>query len=375
MYENHDITAEGEEGALYALKQRERIRRIRLSMPTSNLQKLVAAIDEEYPILEYLVILFQSEEHDRILVLPETLQAPHLCHLALIGFTVPIGSRLLTISVGLVTLFLGMAHPSTYFHPNALLRWLLFMPQLQVLAIGFSSPIPNRDVDRRLIHTPINPVTLPNLHFFWFRGVSSYLEAFVPWITTPRLRKLEIAFFNQLTFSVPSLLQFMNTAENLKLESANFVFSYENVDVEVYPRDEAETYALSMTVLCRHLDWQVSSVAQISNSLSQMFSAVEHLTLEHSVRTLSSEEHDVVDRIEWHKFLRTFSNVKTLRITKGLVEELSRSLQLEGGELALELLPELQELTYSGSGEAGDAFTSFIDARQNAGRPVTVVHS
>jgi hypothetical protein len=45
---------------------------------------------------------------------------------------------------------------------------------------------------------------------------------------------------------------------------------------------------------------------------------------------------------------------------------------LEDGELPLELLPELQELTHSGSGNTGDAFTSFIDARQNAGRPVTL---
>ena len=39
----------------------------------------------------------------------------------------------------------------------------------------------------------------------------------------------------------------------------------------------------------------------------------------------------------------------------------------------MELLPELQEFTYSGSDDIGDAFTSFIDARRNAGRPVTLV--
>jgi hypothetical protein len=65
--------------------------------------------------------------------------------------------------------------------------------------------------------------------------------------------------------------------------------------------------------------------------------------------------------------------VKTLWINNGLVEDLSHCLQLEGGELPLELLPELQELTYSGSADTGDGFTSFIDARQNAGRPVTLV--
>ena len=123
------------------------------------------------------------------------------------------------------------------------------------------------------------------------------------------------------------------------------------------------------------LMWQVSSVAQIFNALSEMFSAVEHLTLSYEAHSQSSEEHNEVDRTEWHKLLRLFSNVKTLRIEDGLVGETSRCLRLENGEHPLELLPELQELTYSGSGKAGDTFTSFIDARRNAGRPVTLINS
>ena len=104
-----------------------------------------------------------------------------------------------------------------------------------------------------------------------------------------------------------------------------------------------------------------------------MFFAVEHLTLEHEVHSLSSEEHNKGEPTEWRKILRSFRNVKTLRVATGLANELSRCLRLDDGELPLELLPELQELTYSGSGNIGDAFTSFIDTRQNAGRPITVV--
>ena len=80
------------------------------------------------------------------------------------------------------------------------------------------------------------------------------------------------------------------------------------------------------------------------------------------LNTRSSEEHNEVDRTELCKLLRSFSNVKTVRIDNGLVEELFRSLQLDDddGDLPLELLPELQELTYSGSGDnstTGDPFT------------------
>ena len=48
---------------------------------------------------------------------------------------------------------------------------------------------------------------------------------------------------------------------------------------------------------------------------------------------------------------------------------------MEDEEDPLELLPELQELTYSGSSNANDAFTSFIDTRRNADRPVTLIKS
>jgi hypothetical protein len=373
-YREGDISAEDEEGIILALNQRDRVRRIRFQLPGPNMQKFIVAIDGEYPILEYLVVTPWIEVISTILKFPETFQAPNLRHLLLAGFALPIGSRLLTTAVGLVSLCLVVDHLPTYFLPNTLLQWLSFMPQLEMLWIGFFFAVPKRDVERQLMHTPITPpVTLPNLHCFKFRGVSTYLEAFVHRITTPLLEKLEISFFKQLTFSVPRLLHFMNTTENLRFYSAKFDFSDKMVDVEVYPHGEAKLYAFSVGVDCWHLDWQVSSAAQIFNSLRQVFSAVEHLTLEHKVHSQSSGELNEVDRAEWRKLLGSFSNVKTLRIDKGLVDELSRSLNLDDGELPLELLPELQELTYSGSGDTGDVFTSFIDSRQNAGRPITLV--
>jgi hypothetical protein len=234
-------------------------------------------------------------------------------------------------------------------------------------------PVLNRDVERQLMRTPITThVTLPNLLTLGFRGTSAYLETVVRHVTPPRLEELDIYFPNQLTFSIPCLLQFMNTTENLRFSRAEFLFSDKQVGVEVYPHEEVKTSALSIVVDCWHLDWQVSSAAQIFNALSQNFLAVEHLTFEHEVHSQSSEEHNKVDRTEWRKLLGSFNNVKTLRIPDGLVRELSCCLQLDDGELPLELLPELQELTFSGSGAVEDAFTQFIDSRKNAGRPVTL---
>ena len=372
--EGRDITADDEEGIIFVLKQRERVLRVRLDAPVTGLQKFVAAMDDEYPILEFLVINLPNEDESTILIIPETLQAPHLRSLDLRGFALPIGCRLLTTAVGLVTLNLDMVHPSTYFQPNTLLQWISLMPQLEMLGIRFEFSIPSRDVERQPTDTPIIAlITLPNLRHFGFQGVPTYLEALVHRMTTPRLQRLLIDFYNQLTFSVSRLLQFVNAAENLRFGSAKFRFFRDGVDVRVYPRKEAEMPVFGINVLCWHLDWQVSSMAQIINSLSQAFHAVEHLTLKHEEHFQSSEEHDEVSRTEWRRLLRSLNNVKTLRIENGLVDDLSRFLQLEDEDLPLEVLPELQELTYPGSGDFGDGFASFVDARRNAGRPITLV--
>ena len=379
---DRDITAVDEEGLILALEQHGRVLRIRLSISVSKLQKFIVAIDEEYPVLEYLIMRPFEWRKGMALLLPETLQAPRLHHLMLTGFAFPMKRQLLTNAASIVTLYLYVSHPDAYFQPNTLLQWLSFMPQLETLVIFFTFSVPNRDVERQLRHTSSIPhITLPNLRFLVLNTSSAYEEAIVRRITTPRLQKLDIRFFKQLTFSLPYLKQFMNTAANFgfdRIDTAKFEFFRDVVHAGVYRREDIEVAQVKMipflvVVCCWHLDWQVSAVAQIFNPLGQILSAVEHLTLEHSVHDLSSEEHNEVDSSEWRQILRSFGSVKTLRVGDGLVKDVSRSLRLEDGEDLMELLPELQSLTYSGIGDT-DAFTSFIDARQNAGHPVTLVH-
>jgi hypothetical protein len=282
-YRSRDgITAEDEEGILVALEQRHRVHHLRLFFPNQILRKLVMAIEEEFPILEYLIVDPFTKD-DTPLMLPETLQAPHLRHFMLGSFACPIRSRLHPTGTRLATLCLIIQHPSAYFQPNILLQWVSFMPQLECLNIAFTFPVPNRDVERQLTHTPITThITLPNLRLFLFRGVSAYLEAILCRITTPRLETLNIRLFKQLTFSVPRLTQFTNTTENLRSYNAEIFFKDEYANLRMSFR-EANAYPFAVEIDCRHLDWQVSSVVQISNSLRQVFSTVEHLTLEHEL--------------------------------------------------------------------------------------------
>lgn len=375
--QDREVTAEDEEGMLLALRQRDRVRRIRLHVPTSKLRKSLLAMNAEFPMLEDLYVAPRTK-HIANLTLPRSFQAPNLHRLALTHFAFPIKSPLLTTAsgVGLVTLSLRKVHPSAYFRPNDLLQLLLLVPQLETLSVTFHySPVLNHDVGMRLSHTPIKTsVTLPNLRYFRFGGVSAYLEVLLPQITTPLLERLQILFFNQLTFSVPHLLHFISATKKIVFSSAKFMFSDEGVAVKGYPYEGARTHTFFMHVGCRPLDWQVSSTAQIFDALRPLCSAVMYLVLGYKERNPLLKWHNEADRAQWRDLLRSFSNVKTLRVHNGLVRDLSRSLQSDDGESPLELLPELKELVYSAGSDATDAFTAFIDARQIAGRPVALVH-
>jgi hypothetical protein len=373
--DDHDITTEQEEGIVLALQLRDRVRRLRLQMPIPNLERLITTLGDEFPVLDYLYVAVLTKDKTN-LVLPQTFQAPQLRHLVLDNVVCSIGSPLLTPAMGLLTLSLLNIQPSAYFSPNDLLQRLSLMPQLETLGIVFHSPVSNRHIERQLLNTPIvTGVTLPSLQWFGFKGASAYLEALLPRMITPILEKLQILFFNQLTYPVPHLLQFINTAETLTFRRARIAFDEEGVSIRVYPHQGAKMYTLYVEVGCKPIDWQVASAAQVFNALRTAFLTVDCLTLEYNGSFIPLEWRHEVDRRPWRELLTSFSNVKILRVGVGddFVRQLSRSLQVEDGELPLELLPELKELSYSAIDDDDAAFTAFIDTRQNSGRPVTLI--
>ena len=374
------LTSEDEEGIILALQHRDRVRRIRLLKPIPILQKLVVALDGEFPILEFLLIEHQRHhrpviEHKTNFYFPETFRAPQLRELVLKNFATPIDSPTLTTMGNLVTLFLTKIPSSVYFHPKALIQLLTLMPQLETLGVSFNWYNPSRDVEKHLSPTPIRTrITLPNLRWLAFRGSSAYLEALLPWLTTPLLEKLDVNFYNRMIYSIPHLRQFTSTARNLRIKTATVTFHTDYLWVNAYPHAGAKGYTLDMELGGKHLDWQVVSAAQIFPAIKTVLSAVEHLTFKSNRHYMSSEWNLQADRTHWRELLRSFEKVKNLRVEDGLVEQVSRALQPGEGESSTELLPELQVLSYSTSGSSPDAFTPFIDARQQAGQPVTVVH-
>jgi hypothetical protein len=367
----YDLPPNYGDGLILALNHPDRVRRIRLWTAADQLQSVITAIDGEFPILEHLdlhLYNFPDTRHADV-TLRLAFRAPRLRHILSSNLAFFIGSSLLSTTTGVVVLCLTNIYPPPQ---NDLIQLLSLMPHLGMLDIGFKFTLTDFGQEEQLLQTQItNHVTLPNLRWLRLGGSNPYLERLLARMATPLLGRFRIWFFDEIMFSVPCLLQFISANNNLMFGDAVFNFYDTLVDVAVYPSEESRLHAFNIVIASWIFAEQISWVAQIFSQLSPVFSAVEHLTLEteeHSARSAMQSE------VDWRRLLRSLSNVKTLHVADGLALEVSRALQLRDGESPMELLPELEQLSFSGNGGVGDAFSPFIDARENAGSPVSLVY-
>ena len=338
-----EISAADEECAIFALQQYDRVHRIHIVASTAVLCNVFKAMDCEFPVLERLS-LQSSTESQTGLELPAKLLAPLLRNLKLSNLSLPIQSQLLRQAEGLISLQLGNIPESFEFHPAHLVAQLLGMSNLEVLRVQFCTPIPNRRFESPAQPTPI---TLPGLKVLLFCGGNTYLEGILARINAPLLSMLNIEFFDQITFNLSRLLQFVRTTDKFSLRSAEVLFEEELVSVYVAPRsDRVGSYSSLVQVRCQPLGRQASCVAQICNALEPLLARVETLTLGFSKDGSTPWQEEIEVEI-WHGLLRTFAKVKCLRLAGRHVFHLFRSLQLDERVLPLELLPELRELVPS----------------------------
>jgi hypothetical protein len=237
------------------------------------------------------------------------------------------------------------------------------MPQLEMLGISFESDLPHPADTVVVTH-----VTLPNLRVIFFHGVSAYLDGLLARITTPFLSTLKVHFVNGLTSTIPWLFQFMEPLENIIFSDFKLAFGEDCIRLEADPHQGKWKRPFTLNMMCRQKDLQVSSVVQILRTLAPLLSVVEQLTL---TRLYWHKRIESIGRTQWHELLRSFSNVKVLHVPNNFIGRVSRFLRSEDGESPLELLPNLEEITYFET-DLGQAIAPLIDERQAAGHPVCV---
>ena len=327
-----------EDNVMAALEHPDRIRCLKLTLPSSLLAKVSSVMREPFPTLTLLRL--SSEDVD-VLTLPSTFlgrYAPSLQEIYLEGIPFPTLPTLLLSASDLVNLQLHNIPNNGYISPEAMVTGLAALTRLETLSIRFQTSFfcSNRT-------PPLVRIILPSLTVFGFRGNSEYLEALVARIDAPRLAFSRITYFNQLIFQVPQLSRFISRAENLGLapfRHAQVGMRGSNVYINFVCGQGApfKSY-LFLQVSCQGLDWQVSSMAQILSQSSALLANVAHLSI-HAQRLRPGWKNDV-DHADWLDLLRAFAVVETLLVSRQLAAHVALAFQGVTAMMAAEVLTAL----------------------------------
>ena len=366
------VLTDEEDNIIAALEHPDRVRCVKLTLPSPLLAKVAKVMREPFPILTLLRL---SSDDGNVSTLPNTFlgrSSPHLREIYLEGIPFPALPTLLRSSANdLVNLQLHNIPNNGYISPDDMVTGLTALARLETLSIRFQSSMFRSNVSSRT--PPLVRIILPSLTLFGFRGNSEYLEVLVAQIDAPRLIFSRITYFNQLIFEVPHLSRFIARAENLgpapfRHAQVGLGGGKAYISCVCGQGSPVKTY-LFLQISCQGLDWQVSCMTQILSQSSPILSNVAHLSI-HAHCLQPGWKTDMV-HTDWLDLLRPFIVVETLLVSRQLAGHVSMAFQQVTGDMIAEVLPALRLLCLEGQLEA--AICKFTAACRHSGRTVTTV--
>ena len=348
---------------------------------SSYFEGVLAAMQGPFPELRHLVL----SSHDKAVpVLPDSFlggSTPHLIDLELNGIPFPGLPTLLVSASHLVHLILYDIPHSGYFSPEAIVTALSSLFKLRTLRVEFQSPrsCPDQASRRPPSQTRFR-VVFPVLSYFWFKGVCEYLEDIVARIDAPQLIKLYITFFNQIVFDTPRFIQFIGRTPGLEaLKGATLTFQDGTASINLTSPASPGIYfepELNVSIRCRELDWQVSSLEQVCTWCLPPLSALEDLYISEEPYWQSYWQ-DNIETMLWLELLHPFTAVKNLYLSEEVARRIVPALQELDGGRTTEVLPILQNIFLAGLeplGPVQEGIWRFVSTRQVTGHPLAVSH-
>ena len=354
-----------------ALEHTDRVCGIELC-PVSSLQveTVLAAMRHSFPELTLLEL---RPKNGRALVVPTSFlggSAPRLQTLVLDHISFPGLPKLLLSATNLSGLQLSNFPPSSYISPEEMATCLSMLTRLERLIILFKSPSSHLYRKSRRPPPP-TPSLLPVLTRFNFKGVGEYLDDLVARIDAPLLDNLDVSFYPQLILETPQLAEFISRSPNLTThDEARLVFFSWDVIIRLPQTFDG---ALELGISCRHLDQQVSLLAQVCRSSfpRALISTVEHLYIDGYWREWSQDESDEIQSSQWLELLLPFTAVKHLYVSFDFTLDILPFMEELVGGRATEVLPALQALFLEEPAQE-EVIKQFIAARQLASRPIAI---
>ena len=362
---NHD------DDIIAALEQPDRVRSIKLAVTSHLLGMMALVMQQPFPAL---TTLWLSSNEQNAPVLPNIFSigpAPHLLQISLDGISFPALPTLLLSANNLVDLRLKSIPQSGYISPEAMVTSLAALTMLDNLCIWFKAPMSH--LPPRFSPVSTQHILLP-LVKFTFHGYSEYLERLLAQIHTPRLRVIDITYFNQLDFHVPQLSQFVHRTECLGFVQSQHPHGrirFSSLYVELDFEQGYHESRLTLRIECKWLDWQVSHLAQILSQSPALVTDVEHLLIDEIDLQLEPGWKDSVDDTDWLELLRTITDVQTLHVSKQLAGPIALTLDGVGGEIVTGVLPALTSLSLKD--QPVISVQSFLAAREISANPVAFV--
>ena len=191
-----------------AFKCTDRVCQIDLEIAQSWDLDICGEMQQPFP---ELTDLYLESTNRMMAVVPDSFlggSAPRLESLHFYGIQFPGLPKLLLSTTHLVSLSLENIPHSGYFSPEAMVAALSTLTSLSNLWLGFESPRSCPDQASRR-PPPKTRSALPVLTYFFFKGVSEYLDDLVACIDAPQLNILHIFFFNDIVFDTPQLVRFI----------------------------------------------------------------------------------------------------------------------------------------------------------------------
>lgn len=374
--ESNLLTADDEDGVIALLDHPGRLFEVQITATAPILEKMatVGLTQQPFSALEYLHLSTRTETG---LVLPSEFGGtPGLRTLWMIKIALPALPRLLLLAPNLVSLRIEEI-PSIGYTLEALLICLPAMTRLKTLRIHFLFPSSRPALLSTLQSTERRSV-LPCLNHIEFHGTSEYLECLLSTITTPYLKYIRIAFFNQLIFhtpQLPQLSQFILRTETQRSPNQATIH-YSGVDISLTLSHPGRPHYLALRILCKNLDWQISSMTELCEGLSQTLFHVEQLNICASPTSFAGERDEMdFTQLEFLDLFRQFVHVRRLCVTGGSALHVVGALRPVTGQLAVIVLPELREIYVGKDAELAFArrdLSQFIATRGSSTRPVLI---
>ena len=360
-----------EDDVIAILRNSDRVGDIKLWVRNSRWGKVLAAMQEPFPVLTRLFL--QGYPKYDAPVLPGGFlggSAPCLQYIELSRMPFPELPTLLLSARNLVSLRLDCIPPTGYISPEAMVAGLAVLTKLESLDIGFKQWPPLTESRRQ---DPSMRAILPALTTFRFNGSSEYVDALMAEIDAPRLFD-SVMHVDHLP--VPQLFQFIGRTEILRFRQVELDFARGNkldILLEVYPYRPYDDI-VPQFFLSTSFDWSRTHVAHIAFILTQTFTICSDVDLLH---ILVSDDHpgwhDDIDNAEWLAFFRLFPTVKTLHLHRKFAAQVARALEDVPGEIVTEVLPSLHTLILeTWDEEELISAEQFASLRQLNGRPITI---